>query len=101
MRNVAANYQQVGAGQVDAVLGSNRGAADFLNGLLVIPSSTSPGPVSVKDGDGEAITLFAGGAGSVSNLVPFFIFLGIASAGGVWKVTTGADISVLASGNFQ
>jgi hypothetical protein len=44
--------------------------------------------------------VFAGGSSSVSNLVPFFIPLGMLSVSGAWKVTTGADVSVIGIGNF-
>jgi len=93
-------YETVAASQTDQVLGSAGGVNYFLAGLLVIPATTSPGPISVKDGDGEAITLFTGGAGSVSNLVPFYIPLGVRSRTGAWEVTTGANLSVVAMGNF-
>jgi hypothetical protein len=36
----------------------------------------------------------------VSNLVPFWIELGIRSVSGAWKITTGASVSVIGIGNF-
>jgi hypothetical protein len=65
-----------------------------------VPTTTSPGAVSVKDGAGSAITIFTGGATSVSNLVPFYVPLGIKSVAGAWKVTTGSAVSAIASGAF-
>lgn len=93
-------YETVAASQSDQAIGATGAAGDLLVGLLIVPASTSPGAVSVKDGSGSAITVFAGGASSVSNLVPFFVPLGIKSTSGAWKVTTGANVSVMAVGDF-
>ena len=44
--------------------------------------------------------VFAGGASSVTELRPIWIPLGIKSVSGGWEVTTGANVSALACGNF-
>lgn len=93
-------YETVAASQTNQTIGATGAAGDLLNGLLVIPTTTSPGAVAIKDGSGTAITVFAGGASSVSGLVPFFVPLGIRSAAGAWQVTTGANVSVIAVGDF-
>lgn len=96
----AGDYEKVAASATDQALGATGATGDYLAGLLVIPANTSPGAVAIKDGAGSAITVFTGGASSVSNLVPFAIPLGIVSLAGAWKITTGADVSVLGIGNF-
>ena len=96
----AGEYETVAASSTDQAIGATGAAGDYLAGLLIVPATTSPGAVSIKDGAGSAITVFTGGASSVSNLVPFFIPLGLKSAAGAWKVTTGASVSAIASGNF-
>jgi hypothetical protein len=96
----AAEYETVAASATDQVLGPTGATEDYLDTVWIIPATTSPGAVSIKDGAGSAITIFTGGASSVSNLVPFPVALGIRSAAGAWKVTTGASVSVIASGNF-
>lgn len=96
---VAGNYETVAASQTDQVLGATGAAGDYLAGLLVIPATTSPGAISIEDDDTN-FTVFTGGAASVSNLVPFYIPLGIVSVNGAWEVTTGANVSVVAIGNF-
>jgi hypothetical protein len=96
----AGEYETVAASSADQALGATGAAGDYVAGLLVVPATTSPGAVSIKDGAGSAITVFTGGASSVSNLVPFFIPLGLKSGSGAWKVTTGANVSVIGSGNF-
>lgn len=95
----AGEYETVAASQTAQVLGATGAIGDFLAGLLVTPASTSPGNVIILD-NATSITVFAGGASSVSNLVPFFIPLGIKSVSGAWKVTTGANVSVIGVGNF-
>jgi hypothetical protein len=92
-------YETVAASQTAQVIGATGAAGDFISGLLVTPANTSPGNVIILD-NATSITVFAGGASSVSNLVPFFIPLGMRSVSGAWKVTTGADVSVIAMGNF-
>lgn len=94
-------YETVAAGQTDQAIGAAGAVGDYLAGLLVVPATTSPGGVSIKDGGGSAITVFQGGASSVASLVPFFVPLGIRSGAGAWEVTTGANISVVAVGNFR
>lgn len=93
------HYETVAAGQTAQVLGATGATGDFLSGVLVIPATTSPGNVIILD-DATSITVFTGGASSVSNLVPFFIPLGIRSVSGAWKVTTGANVSAIGIGRF-
>lgn len=92
-------YETVAASQTAQVLGATGGTGDYISGLLVIPATTSPGVVTLLD-NATSIPVFVGGASSVGNLVPFFIPLGIKSVSGAWKVTTGANVSVIGIGNF-
>lgn len=95
----AKEYETVAASQTGQVLGTTGALGDYIEGLLVIPATTSPGAIALLDG-ATSITVFTGGATSVSNLVPFFIPLGVNSVSGPWSVTTGASVSVIASGRF-
>lgn len=92
-------YETVAASQTAQVIGATGAAGDYISGILVVPATTSPGNVLLLD-NATSITVFAGGASSVSNLVPFFIPLGIYSTSGAWKITTGSNVSCIASGNF-
>jgi len=92
-------YQKVAASQTGQVLGATGGTGDLINGILVIPASTSPGAIDLLDG-AISITVFTGGATSVSNLVPFMIPLGLRSVSGAWSLTTGANVSCVAIGDF-
>jgi hypothetical protein len=93
-------YETVAASQTDQVLGTNGAIGDCLDTLIIVPATTSPGAVSIKDGSGSAITVFTGGATSVADLAPITVALNAKSAAGAWKVTTGANVSVIAVGRF-
>lgn len=93
-------YETVAASQTTQALGTTGATGDYFRELLVIPATTSPGAIAIKDGSNSAITVFTGGATSVSNLVPFTISLGIASTAGAWQVTTGTNVSCIGIGNF-
>jgi hypothetical protein len=95
----AGQYETVAASQTAQVIGPTGATGDYIAGILVIPASTSPGVVTLLDGS-TSINVFAGGASSLSVLVPFFIPLGLVSVSGAWKITTGASLSVIASGKF-
>lgn len=69
-----------------------------LSSLIIIPSTTSPGAVTIQDGTDPAITIFVGGSLSVSTLTPFSIPMGIISQMGQWTFTTGANVSLIATG---
>lgn len=92
-------YESVAASQTAQVLGATGAAGDYIKGLLVIPATTSPGNVLLLD-NATSITVFTGGATSVADLKPFFIPLDMVSVSGAWKVTTGANVSVIAVGDF-
>lgn len=93
-------YETVAASQTGQVLGTVGKAGDMIAGLIVVPASTSPGAVTLIDG-ATSITVFAGGASSLTTLVTFAIPLGLTSGNGAWSVTTGASISVIAIGKFS
>lgn len=93
-------YETVAASQTAQVLGTTGHVGDYIAGILVIPATTSPGNVLLLD-NATSITVFAGGASSVSNLVPFFIPLGMLSVSGAWKITTGSNVSCIGIGTFS
>jgi hypothetical protein len=97
--NSNGEYETVAASQTAQAIGATGAAGDYIAGILVIPATTSPGNVLLLD-NATSITVFTGGASSVSNLVPFYIPLGYISVSGAWKITTGANVSCIAHGNF-
>jgi hypothetical protein len=95
----ASEYETVAAGQTAQTLGATGGSGDYISGILVVPATTSPGNVLLLD-NAISITVFTGGASSVSNLTPFMIPLGMISVSGAWKITTGSNVSCIGIGNF-
>jgi len=96
-------YQAVAASQTGtALVGAGAGAAgDWLDFILIVPATTAAGAVSIKDGAGSAITIWAGGATTaLVSLVPFAVPIKAISAAGAWSVTTGTNVSIIAVGNF-
>ena len=92
-------YETVAASQTAQVIGATGATGDYISHLVIVPATTSPGNVLLLD-NATSITIFAGGASSVSSLVPFVVYLGMTSVSGAWKVTTGANVSVIAVGTF-
>jgi len=94
-------YAAVAAGTGSANLGGAPAKGDYLSGLLAIPATTSPGAIILSDG-ATNLTVFNGGSSSVSNLVPFFIPLGLTALNTTgWTVGTGTGIAVIAVGKFS
>lgn len=94
-------YQSVAASSTATVLGTTGAVGDWLDFILIVPATTAAGAVSITDGTGSAISIWAGGGTTaLTSLVPFTIPVRAVSASGAWKVTTGTNVSVLASGNF-
>lgn len=100
-------YVTVAASQTAATISSAEGA--YLQRLVIIPATVSPGVVTLYDGTGTGqvtIMAFAGGANSVTELKPIVVELGIRSraVGDTthgFYVTTGANVSVIAVGLFS
>lgn len=95
------DYATVAASQAAAGLSPSGGTGhigDILEKLVIIPATTSAGNVSIQDGGGTAISVFV--TGTLSNLAPIQVPLGIRSKVGGWTVTTGASVSVIAVGRF-
>ncbi len=97
---VEGDYETVAASRTAQVLGGTGASGDFISHVLVIPATTSPGNVILLD-NATSITIFTGGASSVTNLVPFVIPLNLYSVSGALKITTGANVSVVAVGSFS
>jgi len=91
-------YETIAASQTDQALGATGAAGDYLQGLLIVPATTGAGSVSIKDGGGSSISLFV--SGTLPGLVPFYVVMGAKSTAGAWKVTTGANVSAIAFGDF-
>lgn len=89
----------VAASQSDAVVGTKKGG--LIRRIVIVPATTSPGVVSYKDGaSGTSRTVFVGG--TVVDLKPFVVELGVRGSGtDGFRVTTGANVSVIVVGRFN
>jgi hypothetical protein len=91
-------YETVAAGQTDQVLGATGGAGDYLHSLICVVATAATSAVSIKDGAGSAISVLPDNVGG--GIGTYTVPLGLASADGAWKITTGAGVSVVAAGRF-
>lgn len=94
------NYETVAAGVTAQVMGGNGAQGDYIEGILAIPAVIAAGVITLLDGS-TSIAVYVGGATTVlEDVKPFFIRLGLYSVSGPWKITTGANMSCIAMGNF-
>lgn len=98
MRSSGQQYETVAAGQSSQALGATGAAGDFLARLIITPATTAPGVVTLIDGSTTIMPWLGGTVGA--DLKPFVIEVGANSATGAWKITTGANVSVVAVGQF-
>lgn len=106
----AANIAKACASEYDDVaasttrkLGGTGALGDYLAGITVYPETTSPGEITLQDGNSTAVSIFKGGSNSVSNLVPFYIPFGDSartSTSAGWTIVTLTNAHVRAHGNF-
>jgi hypothetical protein len=101
--NGGSTYQHVAASQTAAVLQTSTGAAgDYLSHCVIYPSTTAAGSVTVFDNANAASTnVIEFTTGTLSNLAPIAIPVGAVSTAGAWKVTTGANETVVCYGKFS
>mgnify|MGYP007107506694 CR=1 FL=1 len=96
----AMSYETVAASQTAQVIGPTGGDGDYIEGVLIIPAVVAAGLVTLLDG-ATSIPIYVGGATTaLVDVKPFYVHLGLRSVSGAWKLTTGANVSVVASGVF-
>ncbi len=93
-------YETVAASQTDQVIGATGAAGDYLSHVIVIPAVAACGLVTIKDNATALISFVGGGTTAMPTVAPFAIPVGITSTSGAWKITTGANVSCVAVGNF-
>jgi hypothetical protein len=91
-------YETVAAGQTAQVLGGVGAIGDVIERVIIVPATAAPGVVTLLD-NAVSIPLYVGGASQP--LVPIVVQVGAKSVSGAWKVTTGANVSVVAVGQFS
>lgn len=91
------NYETVAKSQTGQILGLIGKAGDFIQRLIIVPETTSPGLVSLLDGTTSIAVMVTAGT---TTLVPFAVELGLYSVNGAWSITTGDNVHVIAVGQF-
>lgn len=96
-------YNTVAASQTaQALTGGGGGATgDYLSHCTIVPATTAPGVVTILDNSTAIYSYPGGGTTALTTLVPFTIPVGALSTTGAWKVTTGANVSVVCVGKFH
>lgn len=91
-----AEYELVAASATDQIMGATGAVGDYLSNILVVPLTAAPGTITLKDGT-VTVAVFTPPA----SLTPFNIPIQLLSvqAGG-WKLSTGVNLSLVATGNF-
>ncbi len=92
-------YETVAAGVTAQVLGGAGATGDYTSHLVVQPTTTAPGVVTLLDNATEVQAWPGGTVGA--DLVPFTIPVSAFSVSGPWKVTTGSNVKVTAYGNWS
>lgn len=92
------DYETVAAGQTDQVLGGAGAAGDWLARLIITVGTAASAATSIKDGGGSAIPILPNSPGG--GIGVYVVELGMKSAAGAWKVTTGAGATAVAVGDF-
>lgn len=97
--NVPGQYQLVAASQTTKALGTTGKTGDFLESFTIVAATTTPGAVTVFDGTTAIYTMPAGTA----TVLPYTnrIEVRAYSTTGAWNITTGANVSVVAVGQFS
>lgn len=102
------DYQSILAGataKLQGQAGTQGGSVgDYVRIVTFVPLTASPGSVTLQDGNGTAITLFAGGATSLVGLNSWQVFLDLTAAKTTtpgWTIVVGANINVVVSGEFK
>jgi hypothetical protein len=89
-------YEAVAASQTGQVLGGTGATGDYLHRVVVAVATAATSTVSVIDGSTTILDIPAN-----TPIGVYDIELNSVSRNGVWKITTGAGVSVLAVGIFS
>ena len=101
--NGANTYNTIAASQTAQALtgGSGGATGDYLSHCTIVPATTAPGVVTILDNSTAIYSFPGGGTTALTTLIPFSIPIAAVSVSGAWKVTTGANVSVVCVGKFH
>jgi hypothetical protein len=100
--NGANTYNAIAASQTAQALtgGSGGATGDYLSHCTIVPATTAPGVVTILDNSTAIYSFPGGGTTALTTLIPFSIPIAAVSKTGAWKITTGANVSVVCVGKF-
>jgi hypothetical protein len=90
-------YEDVAASQTAQVLGAAGALGDYLSHVIIFPETTGAGTVALLD-NATSRNIFV--TGTLPSLAPITIVFNALSISGAWKITTGANVHVMAFGRF-
>lgn len=93
-------YATVAVSQTDQILGTGK-VGDYISRLIITVATAATAAVSIKDGNGAAISIMPNTPGGGVGV--YVVDIGAACVNATtpgWKVTTGAGSTVLAMGDF-
>lgn len=89
-------YETVAASQTAQVLGTAGATGDYIHRLIVTVATAATSTVTLLD-NATSIPI----AAANTPIGVYIVDLGMRSASGAWKVTTGAGATVVAVGKFS
>lgn len=89
-------YETVAASQTAQVLGTAGATGDYIHRLIVTVATAATGTVALLD-NSTSIPITAAN----TPIGVYVVDLGMRSASGAWKLTTGAGATVIAVGKFS
>ncbi|MEX3933281.1 hypothetical protein AB4Y32_16010 [Paraburkholderia phymatum] len=93
------NYQVIPASTTATLKTASGNVADYIENLICVVSTAATAQVQLQDGSGSAFTVFPNSPGG--GVGTYVIRVAMKSNSGSWKVTTGAGVSVIATGAFS
>jgi len=96
------DYETVAAGSTNQTLGTTGTAGDILERLIITVTTAVSAAVSIKDGNGDAISVLPNSPGGGVGV--YVVEVGARCVNTTtpgWKVTTGAGSSVIGVGRFR
>ena len=94
-------YKTIPASAVDSLLGASGALNDFVEALICVVAIATTSQVTIKDGNGSPITVLPNqvGGGVGTYYIPLGLACVVTTTPG-WRVSCGAGVSVIATGNF-
>jgi hypothetical protein len=91
-------YETVAASQTAQALGGTGATGDYLSHVVFQPTTTGAGTCTILD---NATVIYTFTTGTLADLRPITVPIGAFSVSGAWKITTGANVTATAFGDFS